>query len=133
MSFYTQNYTTVQFEYGLSRVEVPDLFPDFEGRAASGFRPNFQNRAESLSMERLDTRFGSLDVSHANGPAASGFRPKLHSRADSLSLESLDIRSGKPGHESCAVGRESLDIPKPGRESLDMGRESLDTEFRDQC
>ena len=104
---------------------------DFEGRAASGFRPKFQSRAESLSLESLDTRFGSLDVSRAKGRAASGFRPKLHSRADSLSLESLDIRSGKPGQESRAVVRESL--PKPGRESLDMGRESLDTDFRDQC
>ena len=56
-------------------------------------------------------------MSRAKGRAASGFRPTLPSRAESLSLESLDM--------SCAVGRESLDIPKFGRESLDMDRESL--------
>ena len=84
MKFYKQNYTTVQFEYGLSLVEVPDLFPDFEGRATSGYRPQFQSRAESLSLEILDTRFGSLDVSRAKGRVTSGFRLKLHSRADSL-------------------------------------------------
>ena len=44
----------------ISRVEVPDSFPDFEGRTASGYRPKLHCRAESLSLE-------SLDMSHAVG------------------------------------------------------------------
>ena len=39
---------------GTARVEVPDSCPDFEGRAASRFRPKLHNRAESLSLESLD-------------------------------------------------------------------------------
>ena len=36
--------------YTCSRVEVPHSCPDFEGRAASRFRPKLHSRAESLSL-----------------------------------------------------------------------------------
>ena len=66
----------------MSRVEVPDSCPDFEGLAASGFRPKLHSRAESLSLE-------SLNMSRAVG------------------RESLDIP--KFGREILDKGRETLD------------------------
>ena len=61
------------------------------GRAASGFRPKLQRRAESLSLESLDM---SCAVDH----------------------ESLDIPKF---HESLDMVRKNLDIRKLGRKSLD--------------
>ena len=36
-----------------NRIEAPNSCPEFVGRAASGFRPKFHNRAESLRLESL--------------------------------------------------------------------------------
>ena len=90
----------------ITRIEVADLCPDFEGRAASEVRPKLHSRAEKLSLK-------SLDKSRAVGRI------------------SLDIP--KFGRESLNIGRESLHIPRIGREKLDMGRECLDTDFCDPC
>ena len=78
------------------RVEVPHPCPDFEGRAASGFRPKLHSRAESLRLK-------SLDMS----------RP--------VCRKSMDIP--KFGRESLDMCRQSLDIPKFGhRLSRPMSR-----------
>ena len=100
----------------ISRVEVPDSFPDFEGRAASGYGPKLHCRAESLSLE-------SLDMSHAVGRKSLDI-PKFGRESLAVGRKSLVIP--KFGRESLAVGRKSLDIPKFGRESLAMGLESLE-------
>ena len=71
-----------------------------KGRAASGFRPKLQIRAESLSLECLDKKSGMSGKNRAKGRAASRFKPKMHNRDENLNVESLDIRSGKSGLES---------------------------------
>ena len=71
-----------------------------KGRAASGFRPKLQSRAESFKPESLVIRSEKSGQKSAKGRAASRFRPKLQICAECSSRESLDIRSEKCGNES---------------------------------
>ena len=104
---------------------MPDSCPDFEGHAASEFRPKLHSRAESLSLKSLDMRCAvgreSLDIQKFG-------RESLDMGRESLDITKFGRESLDMGRESLDIpkfGRESLDIPKFGRESLDMGRESL--------
>ena len=92
---------------------VPDSCPDFKGRATSGFRPNLQSRAESLS----------LDMSSAVGRESLDI-PKF-------GRESLDIP--RFGDQSLDMGRESL-CPDFCDPCLDFRDQILVcSDFRDLC
>ena len=71
-----------------------------KGRAASGIRPKWHSRAESLNLESLVIRSRKSGHESRHGPRRIRLGTKLQSRAKSLSLQSLDIRSGKSQNES---------------------------------